>query len=74
MRHSVSYREKIGKEKSTGCKSEDLKNTHVRLSGRVEDFEINHFVIHQSVECVDFFEIRIVFSDVSSGDKTNYEG
>jgi len=50
-----------------------MRTTYMRLSSCVQNFKQHHLVVHHGVECVNFLQIRIIFSYISAGDESNYQ-
>lgn len=49
------------------------KKTHVRLARGVEDLEVDHVIVHDSVECVHLLQSGVVLPDKPAGDETHHQ-
>lgn len=50
-----------------------IKWTHVRLASGVEDLEVDHVVVHDSVECVDLLQSGVVLPDKPACDEAHHQ-
>lgn len=57
--------------KKADPKKKEGPSTYIRLTGSVEDFKVDHFIVHDCMEHVRLLQVRVILPNEPFGDESH---